>query len=162
MRPVLANSINLWPQRSVLKTGFTLWDEWNVESGVFSTGSQSFHKCTQEHAEQSFTNTVEPALKDHPIGHKNMVSQDRWSLVTGSVALKCGTFCQEYVVLQGRWSLIAVVFQDRFHCNGTREPCLIRPPQILRTFSVYPEPKKTHFNRTTINNKGNDSLQTGP
>ncbi len=35
------------------------------------------------------TYTVESALKDYPIGHKNMVFQDRWSLVTGSVALKC-------------------------------------------------------------------------
>ncbi len=35
--------------------------------------------------------TVEPVLKDHAVGHKNMVSQDRWSLVTGSVALKYGT-----------------------------------------------------------------------
>ncbi len=61
-------------------------------------------------------NTVEPVLKDRSIGHKNMVSQDRWSLVTGSVALKCGTFCQEYVVLQHRWSLMAVVSQDRFDC----------------------------------------------
>ncbi len=26
--------------------------------------------------------TVEPVLKDHTIGHKNVVNQDRWSLVT--------------------------------------------------------------------------------
>ncbi len=45
-----------------------------------------------------------------------MVFQYRWSLVTGSVALKFGTFCREYVVLQDRWSLMAVVSQDRFHC----------------------------------------------
>ncbi len=64
-----------------------------------------------------FINTVEPVLKDRPTGHKNMISQDRWSLVTGSVTLKCGTFCQEYVVLQDRWSLMAVVSQDRLHCN---------------------------------------------
>ncbi len=60
--------------------------------------------------------TVEPMLKDHPAGHKNMVSQDRWSFVTGSVALKCGTFCQEYVGLQDGWSFMAVDSQDRFHC----------------------------------------------
>ncbi len=60
--------------------------------------------------------TVEPFLKDCPIGHKNMVSQDRWSLVTGSVALKYGTFCHEYVVFQDSWSLMSVVSQDRFHC----------------------------------------------
>ena len=45
-----------------------------------------------------------------------MVSQCR-SLVAGSVALKSGTFCQEYVVLKDRWSLMPVVSQDRFHCT---------------------------------------------
>ncbi len=60
--------------------------------------------------------TVEPVLKDHPIGHKNVVGQDRWSLVTGSVVLKCRSFCHKYVVCQDRWSLMAVVSQDRFHC----------------------------------------------
>ncbi len=64
--------------------------------------------------------TVEPVLKDAPIGHKNVVSQDRWSLVTGSVALKCGTLRQEYVVLQDQWSLMAVVSQDRFHYSDQR------------------------------------------
>ena len=60
--------------------------------------------------------TVEPVLKDHSIGHKYMVSQGRWSLVTGSFTLKYRTFCQKVIVLQDRWSLMAVVFQDRFHC----------------------------------------------
>ena len=49
--------------------------------------------------------TVEPILKDHPIGHKNVVCQDRWSLVTGSVLLKCRS-CQKRVVCQDRWSLM--------------------------------------------------------
>ena len=49
-----------------------------------------------------------------------MVCQDRWTLVTGSVVLKGGTFCQEYVVLQDRWSLIVLVFQNRFHYNATK------------------------------------------
>ena len=40
-------------------------------------------------------NTVEPVLKDHPIGRKNVVCQDKWSLVTGSVILKCRSFCQK-------------------------------------------------------------------
>ncbi len=61
--------------------------------------------------------TVEPILKDHPIGHKNLVCRDRWSLVTGSVVLKCRSFCQKYVVCQDRRSLMAVVSQDRFHCT---------------------------------------------
>ncbi len=51
--------------------------------------------------------TVEALLKDHPIGHKNVVSQDRWSLVTGSVMLKCRSFCHKCVVFQDRWSHMA-------------------------------------------------------
>ncbi len=39
--------------------------------------------------------TVESVLKDHPIGNKNVVSQHRLPLVTGSVVLKCRSFCQE-------------------------------------------------------------------
>ena len=49
-------------------------------------------------------------MKDHhPIGHKNMVSQDRCSLVTGLFTLKCRIFCKILVVLQGRCSFMAVV-----------------------------------------------------
>ena len=44
------------------------------------------------------TATVEPVLKDHPSGHTKVASLDTWSLVTGSVALKCRTFSQEYQV----------------------------------------------------------------
>ena len=61
-------------------------------------------------------NTVESVLKDHPM----FVIKKIWYLKKGclwwqAIALSCGTFCQEYVVLQDRWSLvIAVVFQDRF------------------------------------------------
>ncbi len=58
---------------------------------------------------------LEPVLRDHPFGHKEVVSQDRWSLVTGSVVLKCWSFWQKRVVFQDRWSLMAVVFRDRFH-----------------------------------------------
>ncbi len=43
---------------------------------------------------------VKPVLKDYPIGHKNVVSHDRWSLVTDSVLLKCRTFYLEVVVLE--------------------------------------------------------------
>ncbi len=38
-------------------------------------------------------------MNDHPVGHKNVVSQDRWAL-TGSIILKSGTFCQKYLVFQ--------------------------------------------------------------
>ncbi len=60
--------------------------------------------------------TVEPVLKDHPIGHKYVVCRDRWSLVTGSVTLNCRSFWRRYMVCQDRWSLMAVVSQDRFYC----------------------------------------------
>ncbi len=45
--------------------------------------------------------------------------QDRWSLMPGSVSLNYRTFCQDYMVLHDRWSLMAVVFesQDGLHCN---------------------------------------------
>ncbi len=49
--------------------------------------------------------TVEPVLKDHPIGHKNVICQERLSLEIGSVILKCRSFCQNCVVCQDRWSL---------------------------------------------------------
>ena len=60
--------------------------------------------------------TVEPVLIDHPICHKNVVCQDRWSLVTGSVILKCWSFYRKCVVCQDRLSLMALVSEDRFHC----------------------------------------------
>ncbi len=35
--------------------------------------------------------TVELVLKEHHIGHTIVVSQDRWSLMTCSIILKCRT-----------------------------------------------------------------------
>ncbi len=63
------------------------------------------------------TNTMEPVLKDHPMGHIIVVSPDTWSLVTGSITLKYGIFCQEYLVFQDRWSFMAVVSKDRLYCS---------------------------------------------
>ena len=37
--------------------------------------------------------------------------------MTGSVILKCRSFCQKCAVCQDRWCLMAVVSQDRFHCS---------------------------------------------
>ncbi len=46
-----------------------------------------------------------------------------WSLKTGGLwwqvqclTLKYRTSCQEYLTYEGRWSFMAVVPQDRFHC----------------------------------------------
>ena len=55
-------------------------------------------------------NTVEPVLKAH--------SQNRWSLMTGLITLRCRTCCHKYLVFQDRWSLMAVVSQDMFHCTN--------------------------------------------
>ncbi len=57
-------------------------------------------------------------MKGHPIGHKNMVSQDRWLMVTGSFTLKCVTFCQELSGLSRQ-----VLYQHRFHCTATVLHC---------------------------------------
>ena len=57
----------------------------------------------------------------HCTGHKIVVSQDRWSLVTGSITLKCRNFCQGYLVFEDRLSLMAVVSQDRFHCTSIKK-----------------------------------------
>ncbi len=40
-----------------------------------------------------------------------MVFGDRFSYIEIMI------FCQGYVVFQDRWSVTAVVSQDRFHCN---------------------------------------------
>ncbi len=79
--------------------------------------SLGLHYCWLEH-NYPLKITVEPVLKDRHFGHKNMVFQGRWSLVTGSFALTWRRFCQKLVVLQDRWALVAVVSQDRFYCTG--------------------------------------------
>ncbi len=91
---------------------------------------------------------AEPVLKDHPIGYTNMVSQERWSLVTGSISLKCRTFWQEYLVFQDRSSLMAVVSQYRFHCTSMNKDikkgvtvCFSRPFEPWRTI-IYRTMKK--------------------
>ncbi len=59
--------------------------------------------------------TVEPVLKDHPRGHTNVVSEDG---VFGGRFNSIEIYtCQEYLVFQDRWSFMAVVSQDRFHCT---------------------------------------------
>ncbi len=75
--------------------------------------------------------TVEPVLKDHPFGYKNVVCQERWSQVTGSVILKHRSFCQKCMVCQDRWSLMAAVSQDRFHCTGYTGTLMYSTHQLL-------------------------------
>ncbi len=60
-------------------------------------------KCLVKHIEMykvTLYKSVEPVLNDHPIGHNDVVSQDRWSLPTCSITLKCRTFYQKYLIFQ--------------------------------------------------------------
>ncbi len=77
---------------------------------------------------------VAPILKDYPISHKDMLFQDMWSLVSGSL-LKYRTFCQKLRVLQDRWSLMAVVSQDRltvalFTVEATLTDCTLLASKV--------------------------------
>ncbi len=63
------------------------------------------------------------SLERPPHGPQNVVCQNRWCLVTGSVILKCRSFCQKCVVFQDRWPFMAVVSQDRFHCRYRHRWC---------------------------------------
>ncbi len=47
-----------------------------------------------------------------------------------SVILKCRSYCRKCVVCQDRWSLMAVVSQDRFHCTGNLKHYTISPVTI--------------------------------
>ena len=53
--------------------------------------------------------TVEPVLKDYPFCKENVIFQDRWSLVTGSIVFNCGSLYQKGVVFQDRWSFITLL-----------------------------------------------------
>ncbi len=83
---------------------------------------KKFLKSKKYHLDFVFTITCikhsRTFLERPPHWPQNVVCKDRWSLVTGSVILKCRPFCQKYVVCQDRWSLRAVVSQERFHCTS--------------------------------------------
>ncbi len=71
--------------------------------------------------------TVEPVLKDHSIVHKNVVSQDRWSLETAYITWNVGPSARNICVFQDRWPLIATVSQDRFTVFTIRPLSFYRP-----------------------------------
>ena len=83
---------------------------------------------------------MEPVLKDHPMGHTDVVSQDWWSLATGSIYIGMwdlytrniqGSLYQEYLAFQDRGSLMAVVSEDRFYCNKVKNFSLKHMRSIL-------------------------------
>ena len=72
-----------------------------------------------------------------------------------------GTFCQEYLVFQGRWSLMAVVSQDRFYCTliyTIPESSLCLPSGQDNTVRVWHLPNRTHhfLQQTCLFNPGED------
>ncbi len=90
----------------------------------------SSSSCSPTAKRQCIHYTVGSLLKDHPISHAIVVSQDSWSLVTGAISLKCRTFCQEYMVfqLQDRWSHVTVVCKTGTVYNST---CLERLSHLV-------------------------------
>ena len=78
-----------------------------------------------------------------------MVCQDMGSVVTGSVILKCRSLCQNCVACQDRWSLMAVVSQDSFHCItaplyiNSSVSCNVMPKPVVNLFTSWPSPKFT-------------------
>ena len=66
--------------------------------------------------------TVEPLLKDYTI--LSLKISDLWWEIQLYRNMGQPPFCQEDAVLQERWSLMAVVSQDRFHCKTCLLWCL--------------------------------------
>ncbi len=103
-------------------------------------------------------NTVESVLKDHPFDHKNVVSQDRWSRVTGSVVLKCWPFCQKCVVFQDRWSHGSGLSWQVSLYSGPcscipllfKHPCILRLAPLLHFQSKYPCILRQLLGRCTV------------
>ncbi len=62
-------------------------------SSILSDISSTSRLGDRKHADIPIT--AKRVLKDHPIGHKNGVCQDRWCLVIGSVILQYRSVCQK-------------------------------------------------------------------
>ncbi len=93
-------------------------------------------------------NTLEPVLKNHPMSHINVFSQDRWSLVTGSITMKYRTFRQEYLVFQDSGLSIQVSLYVVVGCGGGNSSRLV--PYFLAnicTHSIYATVRLRHFGK---------------
>ncbi len=70
-------------------------------------------------------------------GDKNIVSQDRWSLVTGSITLRCMTSSvNNIVIFEDRWPLTPVCY-TRFYCSKTLSFKRSNKRQIYLTKGIY-------------------------
>ncbi len=70
----------------------------------------------QQASYSSCDTVTEPSLKEHLTTHKNMLAPKICYFMTRSVILKCGIFYMyiEYVALQDRWSLTAMILKACF------------------------------------------------
>ncbi len=157
---IFADRDNLVPHHSCL-----LWTDFRSclhQAVISNTTSRSTNIKRKRLNTEYTTNTAKVwiqwnlVLKDHRMSHTNVVSEDRWPLMIGSITLKYRTFRhEEYLVSQDRWSFMAVVSQDRFHCivtPGLTDHCHKRPlrphiPGIRTNISVQLNlsPKNIHL-----------------
>ncbi len=94
----------------------TKWEDYGSVNEIFLLPDSAVESAGKGQLLSS-TQYSGTCLERPPIGYKNRVSQGRWSLGTGSITLKCrSSICQNLVILQDRWSLMAVVSKDRSSC----------------------------------------------
>ena len=63
------------------------------------------------------SNTVVPLLRDHPVGHTDVVFEEGRSFIRGRKQCKPKHVSSGIVVLNVRWSLIRVVSQEGDYCT---------------------------------------------
>ncbi len=93
--PMWLARVVMWPRAFWVPNETVDWRCGFVVAHSITPYCMNCHKVPEMHSQHTcsfrkLASTVECVLKDHPIGHKNVVSQDRWFLVTGSVILKVG------------------------------------------------------------------------
>ena len=64
------------------------------------------------------TTTVVPLLRDHPVGHTDVVFEEGRSFIRGRKQCKPKHVSSGIVVLNVRWSLIRVVSQEGDYCTA--------------------------------------------
>ena len=112
-------------------TRSTWWWVWRTYWGPWSAGryhlrwTDSYNTTTSPGSTSGwwvlYTCTVKSVLKDCPFGHKNMVSQGRWSSVTGSVE-KWKLLLGIVICSPSVWSFMALVSQKM--CSTVPQRCV--------------------------------------
>ncbi len=111
----LATQNRIWGPSKQVKTAGSFW--------LWNQGSPEVDVLPWWHGLVTLCSAVEPTTKDWPIGHKNVVSQDRGLVIV----LTCGSSTTNmWYFNQNWWSLTAKVSQDRFHCSQSHRRPLSR------------------------------------